>query len=734
MRIRWKLFWLLAALSLTPIVLLRANSQFALHRLADKLAGRVAAQLVAEAETRLRRLVEDHARLLDSRRKTLSVAVTMQGLAAENLLAAPEPPAPDPDDVVTVEAMRGAHMGMRMGMGMGRSHDAETSPDAPIGFKDLPDYFRLSPAGTQTPLPVDPDRITLRLPAGSNAANALDAPEPRRLAALLAPSRRIAALAGRLAHFQITALPSGLMAIYPALAGSPKRFDPTRAPWYQAAMELPGPVWTPPQAEPGTGRIAVAVSCRIVGPEGTTAGVAAILTPLDTLLASVSMPSHFSGNVRSLLVISDRDTAGRPTLMVEAGQKRLEHGHGWHAFVTPSPLPSPDTATLAAMAEDVEKGVSGVRRLTYDGRDSLAAYARTAEGEALMQIASVADVLAASRAVGEDVEGSIMNLFTFGTFVVAAVMLALIFISLRASQAVTRPIRALTDAAGKLAEGDFDARVEATGRDEIGELGRMFNAMAPRLKAHVRLSETLALASEIQHSLLPAEPPMVPGLRFAAASRYCDETGGDYFDFIPLEGDKAGRLAIALGDVSGHGLEAALLMTTARALLRPRAKHPGAPGEVLRDVNRELTRDVYGTGRFMTLFYMEIDPAARTATFARGGHDPAMRYDPATGGIDALTARGMALGVAEEARFETGAAALAPGQVILIGSDGLWEAENAAGEMFGKERTRDILAKAAPDGAQAVLDALFAALDAFRGAKSLDDDVTLVVVAVTDQA
>ncbi|MGE4536133.1 MAG: SpoIIE family protein phosphatase [Desulfovibrio sp.] len=623
---------------------------------------------------------------------------------------------------------------MGMGMGMGRSRDTETPPDIPAGFENLPGYFRLSPAGTQTPLPVDPDRITLRLPEGMAAGVSKDAPETRRLAGLLAPGRRIAALAGHLAHFQITALPSGLMAIYPALADAPRRFDPSRAPWYQAAMELPGPVWTAPQTEPGTGRIAVAVSCRIAGPDGETAGVAAILTPLDALLASVSMPSHFSGSVRSLLVISDRDTAGRPTLMIEAGQKHLEHGHGWHTFVRPSPLPSPDTATLTAMAEDVEKGVSGVRRLTYDGHDSLAAYARTAEGEALMQIASVTDVLAASRAVGDDVEDSIMRLFTFGTFLVVAVMLALVFISLSASRAITRPIRALTDAAGKLADGDFDARVDATARDEIGELGRVFNAMAPRLEAHVRLCETLVLASEVQRSLLPAEPPKIPGITFAAASRYCDETGGDYYDFIPLEGDKAGRCGVALGDVSGHGLEAALLMTTARALLRPRAKRPGTPGEVLADVNRELTRDVYGTGRFMTLFYMEIDPPARAATFARGGHDPAMRYDPATGRVDALTARGIALGVAEEARFETGQAALAPGQVILIGSDGLWEAENAAGEMFGKQRTRDILAKSAPDGAQAVLDALFAAMDAFRGARTLDDDVTLVVIAVTEQA
>ena len=730
MRIRWKLFWLLTAISLAPIILLRLNSQFALTRLADRLSARVADHLVAAAQTNMRRMVEDHARLLDSRRATLAMAVAMQARAVADILAAPESSSPAPDAATAVLAVSDAP-----GMGMGMERDATTAPgipDVPAGFKELPGYFRLSAPGAQTPLPVDPDRITLRLPAGM-AADAPQTAQARRLAALLAPARQIAFLAGPLAHFQLTALADGTLAVYPALPGALRRFDPTQAPWHQAAMELPGPIWTPPQAEPATGRIAVAVSTRIPGPDGDTAGVAAILTPLDDLLASVSKPEHFPKDVRSLLVVSDRDDDAGPVLRIEAGERHLEHRRGWHAFVTPSPLPSPDEATLAAMAADVAKGVSGVRRLIYDGSDSLAAYAPTADGEALLQVAPVAEVLGAARAVADDVEDSILRLFTFGTLVVVTVMLALVYISFTASRAVTRPILALTRAAGRLAEGDGSARVEVAGRDEIAALGSAFNEMAPRLESHVRLCETLALASEIQRSLLPAAPPVVPGLELAGTSRYCDETGGDYFDFLTFDGDKAGHVGVALGDVSGHGLEAALLMTTARALLRPRAEHPGDPGAILGDVNRELTRDVYGTGRFMTLFYLEIDPAARSAAFARGGHDPALRYDPATGRVDALTARGIALGVSDDAHFETGHAALAPGQVVLIGSDGLWEAENAAGEMFGKERTRDILARFAPRGARAVLDALFAALDAFRGATPLDDDVTLVAVAVTDR-
>ncbi|WP_428565433.1 MAG: SpoIIE family protein phosphatase [Solidesulfovibrio sp. DCME] len=714
MRIRWKLFWLLAAISLVPLVLLRINSQFALSRLAEKLSTRVGAHLVAEAQTRLLRLVEDHARLLAARRQALSLAVAMQAAAVQRALENPSPPALAPDTVILVAP--------EMGMGMRR----QLSDDP--GLAAAPNYFRLDPDGMVTSLPIDTNRLTLRLLPGPTGAPS----RAEALATLLGPYRKVAALTGPLAHFQSTVLADGLAATYPATAGLPRRHDPRQAPWYLAAMALPGPAWTSAQVEPGTGRVCVAASSRVTDSHGTPLGATAIFTPLDDLLATVTSTEHLPGAVESLLVVAMPGPDGGVSLVTQAGEVRPGRGHGWHAYVTPAPLPVAEPAVLAAMATDVAAGTSGVRRLTYQGRDSLAAYAPTVRGEALLQVAPVTDVLAEARAVADDVRDSIERLYLFGTAIVLAVMLALVFLSLSASRAVTRPILALTKAAGRLAEGDFAARVETPGTDEIGDLGRVFNELAPRLDAHLRLCESVGLASQVQRSLLPDHPPDFPGLALAGASRYCDETGGDYFDFLTFDGEKAGVLGVALGDVSGHGLEAALLMTTARALLRPRAAAPGSPGAIMADVNRELTRDVYGTGRFMTLFYLEVDPARGAAAFARGGHDPALRFDPATGRLDELTAKGMALGVAEEARFETGTVTgLTPGQTICIGSDGLWEAENEAGEMFGKARVRDILAQTAINGPQAVLDALFAALDAFRGSRALDDDVTLVILTLT---
>jgi sigma-B regulation protein RsbU (phosphoserine phosphatase) len=567
-RIRWKLFWLLAALSLAPLLVLRVNSQFAMTRLAERLSGRVGAHLVAEAKLRLGRTVEDHARLLAARRQTLALAVALQAGAVEKALAVP-PAKADLSGALLTTALPGP------GMGMGRPAVSNHG-----GFADNPGYFRLDQEGRHLPLPIDTGRVLLRLPPGAGPESL--PPQAAALAGLARPLAGIAALVGPLAHFQNTILADGTAAVYPAVPGWPRRSEPLAAGWYRTATAATAPVWSPPQGEPGTGRVSVAVAAPLRRPDGSVAGATAIFTPLDDLLASVTSPEHISGEVETLLVKADSgDTIGPPRLLVEAGEvvRATRHGgHGWLSFVHPAPLVADDAPVLAAMAADVAAGRPGVARLPYNGRDCLAAYARTGEAEALMQIAPVADLLAEAAAVAGDVNGSIRQLYTVGSAIAGAVMLALLFVSLAASRAVTRPILALTAMARRLAAGDFSARVPAKGRDEIAELGRVFNDLAPTLDAHMHLCESVELASQIQKSLLPAQPPAIPGLALAAVCRYCDATGGDSYDILPFDGPKAGLVGLAVGDVTGHGLEAALLMTTARALLRPRARRPGHAG------------------------------------------------------------------------------------------------------------------------------------------------------------
>jgi sigma-B regulation protein RsbU (phosphoserine phosphatase) len=243
--------------------------------------------------------------------------------------------------------------------------------------------------------------------------------------------------------------------------------------------------------------------------------------------------------------------------------------------------------------------------------------------------------------------------------------------------------------------------------------------------------KALALAGEVQKSLLPQDKPLVQGLDIAGKNVSCDEIGGDYFDFLWKRDSKKGPFSVVVGDISGHGVDSALLMTSARAFLRMRASQPGTISEIITAMNRHLTHDVLETGRFMTLFYMTIDPEKNRIDWVRAGHDPAIFYDPSRDEFEELRGSGVALGVNEafdyEENFRSG---LADGQVFAIGTDGIWEAVNSKGEMFGKERFRGIIRSHAKAGASDILNAVYSELSQFTQGRKSEDDITLVIIKV----
>lgn len=248
--------------------------------------------------------------------------------------------------------------------------------------------------------------------------------------------------------------------------------------------------------------------------------------------------------------------------------------------------------------------------------------------------------------------------------------------------------------------------------------------------------KAIELAGEVQKSLLPDSAPTVPGLDVAGSSVASEIAGGDYFDYLGDHDPDHPSLTVAVGDISGHGVDAALLMTTARGFLRMRASQPGSPGQIVTEMNRHLASDLYGSGRFMTLFYLKLDPENNSASWVRAGHDPAMIYCPV---IDEFTELGsessLPLGVIKESSYDEQANELHEGQIIAIGTDGIWEARNPQGEMFGKERFKDVLRTRAKDCAQDILDAVFEAVREFTQGARPDDDITLVIVkyAMTDE-
>lgn len=245
--------------------------------------------------------------------------------------------------------------------------------------------------------------------------------------------------------------------------------------------------------------------------------------------------------------------------------------------------------------------------------------------------------------------------------------------------------------------------------------------------------KSITLAAEIQKSLLPQESPYIQGFDVAGKTIASNEVGGDYFDFLLGQECSNDHFGVVVGDVTGHGVDAALLMTTARAFLRMRASQCGSISQIITEMNRHLTMDVHDSGRFMTLFYLTIDLRSKQLSWVRAGHDPAIIYDPAQNKFEELQGPGLALGVEEEVSYEENKkSGLAAGQIIAIGTDGIWEAHNKDGEMFGKKRFRKILRQNANARAHDIIDAVYRDLDAFTVGLRPEDDITLVVIKIED--
>jgi serine phosphatase RsbU (regulator of sigma subunit) len=261
-------------------------------------------------------------------------------------------------------------------------------------------------------------------------------------------------------------------------------------------------------------------------------------------------------------------------------------------------------------------------------------------------------------------------------------------------------------------------------------------ALADRFRTlsleHEMIKQSLDLAREVQQNLLPKKNPQLDRLDIAGRSIYCDETGGDYYDFINGDTGEDEQLTIAVGDVSGHGISSALLMAAVRSSLRQRLSQPGGAGGIISDVNRQLVQDVEDSGQFMTLFYLNIDATNMQAHWVRAGHDPAIFYDPGTDSFEELAGSGMALGIDEDWQYKAYLkSGLNPGQIIFLSTDGIWEAFNHKGEMFGKERIYDIIRNHSSLSANEIINIIIQSLKRFQQGAPIEDDITLVVIKIT---
>jgi sigma-B regulation protein RsbU (phosphoserine phosphatase) len=237
------------------------------------------------------------------------------------------------------------------------------------------------------------------------------------------------------------------------------------------------------------------------------------------------------------------------------------------------------------------------------------------------------------------------------------------------------------------------------------------------------LETQLEIAREVQASLLPKAPPQIPGYDIAGLNLPAYEIGGDYYDYIPFPN---GHLGVPIADVSGKGIPAALIMATFRAALRTQVRNDFELPHIMQSINRLLV-DWIGVSGFVTAVYGILDPAAGTYIYANCGHNlpVLMRAD---GGIEMLDRGGAALGVLAEAEYETAIVSLAPGDTLVLFTDGVVEAANADGEEFGPERLIEVLKRTSGSNAQKMVRAVVKETRAHARRHGYQDDFTIVVL------
>jgi sigma-B regulation protein RsbU (phosphoserine phosphatase) len=460
---------------------------------------------------------------------------------------------------------------------------------------------------------------------------------------------------------------------------------------------------TTPRLDPGGSGEAVSLIAQLNGPDGSAVEELEVVMRFDFLIEDLPRIGWWQTRQYNLVDESGRVLAGRS----EDATRRQLGDSG-------DPL---ESEVLAALGSDL----SGTRRGRGHPPDRIGGFYRLMEAPWYIVVF----------APGDEILEPIIGFRNAYAVMLTGFMLMILFLIRKNVSRVTRAVRQLSASANQIARGHFDEPLPVESRDDVGELVHSFNTMSRQLKERMQMKRSLDLAKEVQQNLIPAENPRIDGLDIAGASRYCDETGGDYFDYVKDCGSSGCSLRILVGDVAGHGIASALLMSGVRASFRQRHGMGGSLEDIFTDVNRQVALDVGDSGRFVTLFGLEIDAINRRARWVRAGHEPGLLFRAEAQQFETLTGEGVPLGAIHQYPF-TGytVEGLATGDIFILSTDGLWEARDAEGHMFGRERLKVLARQHCRDDAETLLTTIFDAVDAHTGGAPPADDKSLIIIKV----
>ena len=485
-------------------------------------------------------------------------------------------------------------------------------------------------------------------------------------------------------------------------------FDATQRPWYLAGQSVPDDAdspwtWTPIYIwigkEASDSEVGKAVARRVN--TATRTGVVSIDVTLGGL----------SNNLRAL------DLAQEGLLLIADDQGKLV-ASSFGPVVGDDGTRRDATAALRAADATLDSTLAESTRADIAGEPGRVRVVRYAPAPGIDWRVAVAVPERLFLAEVQAARTTALLLAGLATLLVLGLSIAI-------AHRVARKAQTVNDFVHRIGGGDFDARLDPRGPREYHTLATQLNTMAEDLAAYVDTRNSLEVANQVQRSLLPEFAPSLPGLKIRGHSRYCDETGGDYFDYM---GMPKGGVTIAVGDVMGHGVAAALLMATARAALRAACLESIDLATVMTRVNDVLAADLRHK-RFMTMTLVTADPVARSIRWASAGHDPIIIYQPAIDTFTELDDGDLPLAIEPGIEYDVYEKAnLAKGTIVFIGTDGIWETMDAASNQFGKDRLREIIRDNASAGVEAIGKAVEAAVRQFRGEEKQADDVTYVIV------
>ena len=490
-------------------------------------------------------------------------------------------------------------------------------------------------------------------------------------------------------------------------------YDVGHRDWYRQPLDRRRPVWSEPYLDEGGGEILMATySVPVLSRDGS---VRAIVT------GDVSL-----GFLTELLSSLPVGEAGYAFLISPSGKFLA---HPTRSLVMRESIFGVADArrdpVLRAVGERMTRGESGfVPILSLSSRKpSFVAFSPA------LPLGSVGVIFRR-----EAITGRVNRLTAAQVLIGAAGFLILVGVVFTATRSIVRPIRDLERATTALARGDLDTPIPVlSGRDEVARLASAFATMQTDLRTHIeelkvatkgreRLEGELRIARSIQRALIPKEIVQRPEFDLAVLLEPAREVGGDFYDFFELDGD---RFVLAVGDVSGKGIPAALYMSAAGTLLRALVREQGDPGLALTRLNAELSANS-ASSMFVTLFVAVVHLPTGECLTGNGGHNPPFVAHP-DGSVDLLPVLpGFVIGPKRGLTYRSGSYTLAPGETLLLYTDGVTEAMDRAENMFGSERTAACLSRSASLGCGPVVQTIRKAVADFSDGAPQSDDITIL--------